>query len=210
MRASRRYYSNTAFLDLLFNALIGFVMLFMLAFLSITSKAEKGDIKTKAEFIITVTWNEESKDDVDTYLEDPLGNVLNFQRKDIGLAHLDRDDIGQMNDRITLPDGSIIQVKENQELTSIRGFISGQWVLNLHMYSKRDKPPTLVRVRLDKLNPVVRTIFQQDIELNERWQEITIGRFQMSAQGEIVGWDRLPKQLVFPLGNPIFMDLDNK
>lgn len=201
MKQGRRYYSSTAFLDLLFNALIGFVMLFIISFLSITTNAQKADIETKAEFIITVTWNEASDDDVDTYLEDPLGNVLSYRRKDIGLAHLDRDDRGQINDRVRLADGSTVTVRENQELTSIRGFIGGQWVLNLHMYAKRDKTPTRVRIRVEKLNPAVRTIYDQEVEMTEKWQEITIGRFQMSAQGQVTGWDKLPKKLAWSLGD---------
>jgi hypothetical protein len=196
MKERRRYFNNTAFLDILFNALVGFVMLFIVAFLSISTTTRKGDIETKAEFVITVTWDGDSRDDVDTYLEDPLGNILNFQVKDIGVMHLDRDDLGQENDRITLPDGSSVLIEENQEMTSIRGFIEGQWVLNVHMYNKRDDRPTMVRVRMDKLNPVVRTIFQVEIEMRERWEEVTVGRFYMSAQGEIINWDRLPKSLV--------------
>jgi len=35
-------------------------------------------------------------------LQDPAGNVLHFRQKDVGLAHLDRDDLGKINDIITL------------------------------------------------------------------------------------------------------------
>jgi hypothetical protein len=149
----RIYYNNTSFLDLLFNTLIGFVLLFIIAFLSINPKNKDADIKTKAEFVITVTWNVNSKDDVDTWLQDPAGNVLHFRQKDIGLAHLDRDDLGIINDSITLKDGRIIEYPHNQELTTIRGFVGGEWVLNVHMYNKRDPDPTLVEIRMDKLNP---------------------------------------------------------
>ncbi len=192
----RRYHSNTSFLDLIFNALVGFVLLFILSFLQINPAAKKDGVQTKAEFLITVTWGDDSPDDVDTWLEDPAGNVLHFRQKDIGLAHLDRDDLGLINDRIVLADGSTVQYHHNQELTTIRGFISGEWVLNVHMYSKRAPEPTSVEVRIDKLNPSVRTLFYRRIVLTTTWEEVTVARFVMSSYGEIVHWDDLPKKLI--------------
>ena len=196
MRPRRIYYNNTAFLDLLFNTLVGFVFLFIVAFLLINPSINKADIKTKAEFVITVTWNDNSLDDVDTWLEDPVGNVLHFRQKDIGLAHLDRDDLGKVNDVIILDDGSRVEYPHNQELTTIRGFIPGEWVLNIHMYSKRDLDPTPVEVRIDKLNPKVQTVFYKKILMKAKWEEITVTRFVMTNQGDIISWDELPKSLI--------------
>jgi hypothetical protein len=183
-------------LDLLFNTLVGFVLLFIIAFLLINPSIKKADIKTKAEFVITVTWNDNSQDDVDTWLQDPAGNVLHFRQKDVGLAHLDRDDLGKINDIITLDDGRRIEYTHNQELTTIRGFVTGEWVLNVHMYNKRDSNPTLVEVRIDKLNPKVQTLFYKKIVMKSKWEEVTITRFVMTNQGDIISWDDLPKKLL--------------
>ena len=196
MRPRRIYYNNTSFLDLLFNTLVGFVFLFIIAFLLINPSIKKADIKTKAEFVITVTWSDDSKDDVDTWLQDPAGNVLHFRQRDVGLAHLDRDDRGKINDTITLDDGHRVEYSHNQELTTIRGFLTGEWVLNVHMYSKRDANPILVEVRIDKLNPKVETVFYKKIVMKSRWEEITVTRFVMTNQGDIINWDDLPKSLV--------------
>ena len=196
MKPRRIYYNNTSFLDLLFNTLVGFVMLFIISFLLINPSIKKADIKTKAEFVITVTWSDNSQDDVDTWLQDPTGNVLHFRQKDVGLAHLDRDDLGKINDFITLDDGRKVEYSHNQELTTIRGFVTGEWVLNVHMYNKRDANPTLVEVRIDKLNPKVETVFYKKIVMKSRWEEITVTRFVMTNQGDIINWDDLPKTLV--------------
>ena len=196
MKPRRIYYNNTSFLDLLFNTLVGFVFLFIIAFLLINPSLKKADIKTKAEFVITVTWSDYSQDDVDTWLQDPAGNVLHFRQRDVGLAHLDRDDLGKLNDTITLDDGRRVEYPHNQELTTIRGFLTGEWVLNVHMYNKRDANPTLVEVRLDKLNPKVETVFYKKIVMKSRWEEITVTRFVMTNQGDIINWDDLPKTLV--------------
>jgi len=196
MRPRRIYYNNTSFLDLLFNTLVGFVLLFIISFLLINPSIKKADIKTKAEFVITVTWNDNSNDDVDTWLQDPAGNLLHFRQKDVGLAHLDRDDLGNLNDTITLPDGRSIEYTHNQELTTIRGFIPGEWVLNVHMYKKRGSDPTPVEVRIDKLNPKVRTLYYKKIVMNSTWEEVTVTRFVMTNQGDIINWDDLPKKLL--------------
>ena len=196
MRPRRIYYNNTSFLDLLFNTLVGFVFLFIIAFLLINPSIKKADIKTKAEFVITVTWSDDSQDDVDTWLQDPAGNVLHFRQRDVGLAHLDRDDLGKLNDTITLDDGRRVEYPHNQELTTIRGFLTGEWVLNVHMYNKRDANPILVEVRIDKLNPKVETVFYKKIVMKSRWEEITVTRFVMTNQGDIINWDDLPKTLV--------------
>ena len=196
MRPRRIYYNNTSFLDLLFNTLVGFVFLFIIAFLLINPSIKKADIKTKAEFVITVTWSDDSQDDVDTWLQDPAGNVLHFRQKDVGLAHLDRDDLGKINDTIILDGGRRVEYTHNQELATIRGFLPGEWVLNVHMYSKRDANPTLVEVRIDKLNPKVETVFYKKIMMKSRWEEITVTRFVMTNQGDIINWDDLPKTLI--------------
>ncbi len=196
MRPRRIYYNNTSFLDLLFNTLVGFVLLFIIAFLLINPSVKKADIKTKAEFVITVTWNDNSQDDVDTWLQDPAGNVLHFRQKDVGLAHLDRDDLGKINDIITLDDGRQVEYTHNQELTTIRGFLTGEWVLNVHMYNKREANPALVEVRIDKLNPKVQTLFYKKIVMKSKWEEVTVTRFVMTNQGDIISWDDLPKALL--------------
>jgi hypothetical protein len=183
-------------LDLLFNTLVGFVFLFIISFLLINPSIKKADIETKAEFVITVTWDDNSIDDVDTWLQDPVGNVLHFNQKDVGLAHLDRDDLGTLNDTIILDDGSRVQYPHNQELTTIRGFLTGEWVLNVHMYNKRNTNPTLVEVRIDKLNPKVETIFYKKIVMKREWEEITVTRFVMTNEGDIISWDDLPKKLL--------------
>ena len=83
---SREYGSATAFFDLLFNILCCFVVLFSISFLLMSRKIEEDrKIKANAEFMITVTWPKDSDDDVDTYVEDPLGNLVFFRRRDEGL-----------------------------------------------------------------------------------------------------------------------------
>lgn len=188
--------NNIAFLDLLFNMLLGFVMLFFISFYLMNPSRSEADIKTKAEFVITVTWQEGNKCDVDTWLQDPLGNIVFFRQKEKGLMHLDRDDLGNVNDTIVLPSGQRIVLPINQELTTIRGFIPGEWILNIHMYKKRTEEGAVVEVFIDKLNPKVKKLFYKKIILSRQWQEVTVARFTMTQQGKVWDWNSLPKKLV--------------
>lgn len=188
--------NNTAFLDLLFNTLLGFVMLFFISFYLINPAKSKADIKSKAEFVIIVVWAEGNACDVDTWLQDPLGNIIFFRQKEKGLMHLDRDDRGDINDAIILPSGQKIILPVNQELTTIRGFIPGEWILNIHLYKKRTMKGVAVEISIDKLNPKVEKLFYEKITLFEQWQEMTVTRFTMTQQGEVIDWNNLPKKLV--------------
>jgi len=187
---------STPFIDLLFNLLLCFASMFIISFLMIQPILKQAEVHTQAEYIITVTWPLNNKDDVDTWLEDPLGNVVYFKNKEAGLSHLDRDDLGDMNDVITLADGTTVRYPYNQEILTIRGFVGGEWTLNLHMYAKREKTPTTARVTVDKLNPTLKTIIAKDIILEERGEEITVARFEMGSSGDILSVNDMPKGLI--------------
>ena len=84
----RNYHTNMAFLDLLFNTLLCFAALFVLSFILINPSKKENNIKAKADFMITVTWNKDLDDDVDTYVEDPVGNLVAFMRREEGLMDI--------------------------------------------------------------------------------------------------------------------------
>jgi len=190
------YHSDRAFLDLLFNCLLGFVYLFVISFLMVEVDKKKANITTKAEYVITLTWDLNNTDDIDTWLRDPAGNLLFFRRKNVGLMHLDRDDRGNVRDSYTLPDGTTIYYPYNQEIVTIRGFIPGQWILNIHMYYKRDVKPANVEVKLEKMNPSVKTIFIKHYEIKSHGEQITVARFEMNSTGDITSIDEIPVRLI--------------
>jgi len=183
----RDYHNNTSFLDLLFNCLVGFVFLFVVAFLLIKPDVKDASIKTKAEYVITMTWALDDRNDVDIWLMDPATNLISFKNKEAGLAHLDRDDLGHVNDTFKMPDGRIIAYNYNQEILTIRGIIPGEWILNVHMYNNNTKEPSQVTIRIDKLNPKVITVFNETITLTDQWEEKTVLRFTMKNNGDMIG-----------------------
>ena len=190
----RNYHTNMAFLDLLFNTLLCFAALFVLSFILINPSKKENNIKAKADFMITVTWNKDLDDDVDTYVEDPVGNLVAFMRREEGLMHLDRDDLGHRNDTINTPNGPI-EYKDNREIVTLRGFVPGEYVVNVHMYMKREIAPTEVTIVLEKLNPYI-IIMAKNVILTTSGQEDTAFRFVVDSEGSVTKVNELKKTLV--------------
>ena len=66
-----KFKSSIGFTDMLFNLLVGFVFLFVIAFILINPPVKKSDAPKKAEYIITLEWEDDSHDDVDLWVKEP-------------------------------------------------------------------------------------------------------------------------------------------
>ena len=94
--------SNLSFNDLLFNVLVGFVMLFVIAFLLINPITKKSDIPVKAEFLIVLSWPADAADDVDLWVQRDNEKPVGFSNRENTPLHLDRDDLGRTNDKVII------------------------------------------------------------------------------------------------------------
>jgi len=184
-----------AFIDLLFNTLIGFVLLFFIAVIFISPAKDTGKIVLDAQYLIIVTWPDGSKEDIDTWIEDPQGNLTWFRNRSAGLVHLDRDDRGMLNDTIEV-DGKIIDNTLNQEVATIRGIVPGEYTVNIHYYESEKEGPVPVSVRVAKVNPVYKVAFNDTIEMRRKGEERTAVRFTILRSGEIGRINKLEKKLV--------------
>jgi hypothetical protein len=191
----RRSDIGVGFTDLLFNALLGFVVMFVLAYLMINPIARTGAVDPKAEFLITLTWPDGRKDDVDLYVEDPAGNLVWFREREAGLMHLDRDDLGLRNDLIEIGGQQVINPL-NQEVVSIRGIVPGEHVVNLHLYRAEGAMPLSAQVKVEKLNPRVEVVFYGDVVLRRQGDERTAVRFSVRPDGDFAEVNRLPRSIV--------------
>ena len=203
LRSSRRDDRAEAFTDLLFNALLGFTFMFAVAVIFMNPIAKTGAIETKAEYLITVTWPDGNPSDVDTWTQDPAGNLSWYAAKEAGLMHLDRDDTGATRDVITVG-GRTVENPLNQEIVSIRGVVPGEFTVNVKMYAydagdlartPGETPPIPVTVKVEKVNPVVRVMFYDTVELRGQGDEVTAVRFTVQPDGDVTDVNRLPKRL---------------
>jgi hypothetical protein len=183
------------FTDLLFNALLGFTYLFLIAIMFMNPVAKKGIIDPKAEYIITVAWADNNPDDIDTWVEDPNGNVIWFRNREAGLIHLDRDDRGTVNDTITI-NGVEIQNPLNQEVVTVRGVVPGEYVVNVHYYATETDKPVAATVKVSKVNPALEIVYYGDTVLEEKGDEKTAVRFVIDKSGRVDQISHIFKSLV--------------
>jgi hypothetical protein len=196
----RRRHSREAevdpFYDMLFNMLIAFVFCFIVALLAMNPTARKtGDIPSKAEFIITLSWPDMNPDDIDAWAQDPGGNVVWFRSREAGLMHLDRDDRGLENDTIVIDGKSVINPL-NQEVITIRGIAPGEYTVNANYYESKDGLPVPVTLSVIKVNPVAEVVFYGQQTLARKGDEATMVRFTVLPDGSVAGVNTLPKKLV--------------
>lgn len=196
MRRNRHKNRHAAdpFVDLLFNALLGFTFLFLVAVMFMNPEARKGRVDLKAEYIISVTWPDHLEDDIDLWVQDPLGETVSYLRTDAAWLHLDRDDRGEVNDTI-LVDGKEVTYPINQEVVTIRGIIPGEYIVNLYYYTAKSQQPFEALVKVERVNPTLQTVYVEKIPMLQQDQETTVVRFQLNDKGELQNPSKLPKVL---------------
>lgn len=183
------------FTDLLFNALLTFTFLFLIALLLMNPTAKSGIINPKAEFMITVSWPDNSPDDIDTWVEGPKGQMIWFKRPQEGLMHLDRDDRGAVND-MQLIDGKEIINPLNQEIVTIRGRPPGEFTVNIHYYRSQTLKAVPVTVYLAEVNPTLKVLHYATTTLQRESEERTAVRFSITPNGQVTDINTLQKSLV--------------
>ncbi len=183
------------FQDMLFNALLSFTFMFLIAFMLINPSDTEEKTDPKAEFLITAVWPDNHPDDIDLYVQDPQGGTVWYHQKDAGLMHLDRDDRGNFRDKVTVA-GNTIENPINQETVTLRGIIPGQYIVNIHQYlatSRDEQVP--VSVKVEKLNPTVSLVWYETFLMRGRMEE-TIVRFTLDEKGEVTALSDEFKRLV--------------
>jgi hypothetical protein len=193
-RYSRNRRATDPFIDLLFNALLGFTFLFLVSVMFMNPDARKGRVNLKAEFIISVTWPDQLADDIDLWVQDPIGETVSYLRKDAGWLHLDRDDRGEVNDTVMI-DGREVIYPINQEVVTIRGIIPGEYVVNLYYYKAAQRSPVEALIKVEKVNPTLQTVYVRKVQLAQQDEEQTVVRFTLDGVGKIGKINRLQKRL---------------
>ena len=218
MDSDARFKSSLGFIDLLFNILLGFAFLFIIAFLLIKPEAKKKDFDRRAEFVIILEWDHDAPDDLDLYVQDPTNDKVSFRLPIANYMHLDKDDLGKRNDTIINADGSTSTVMINREVVTIRGIMAGEYIINAHYYSTRvyngsqlepdertidyrSKPQRAltVKIELHKVTPY-KILWAGEKKFTHRGQEETFLRFRLDSDGEILPpFTFEPKEFVTPL-----------
>ena len=219
---NEKYRSTIGFTDLLFNILVGFAFLFIIAFLLIKPEAKKEDFERKAEFVVVMEWDHDQPDDIALYVNDPTNSTVHFRLPITNFMYLDKDDLGFANDIVKNVDGTITKVNINREVVTIRGIIPGEYIINAHYYSARkwtgqtlttnvDNSYELgkgkstgkqltVKIELYKVDPY-KIWWIGEKTFTHRAQEETFVRFIIDPDGKQVGdFTYVEKKFVTPYG----------
>jgi hypothetical protein len=181
-------------------------ILFIFAIMAMAAKVPPAaGVELKAEYIITAEWDLAHDCDVDLWVRDPLGHVVYFGQKESGSMHLDHDSRGSLSDEQRLEDGTIVKPKSYSEMVTLRGVVPGEYTVNLHLYGAMingspghqagEAYTVPVHIRIIKLNPSVATEFDQEPTLERVWQEMTVTRFSLGADGSWRGTDPTPMSM---------------
>lgn len=209
MESPNRYKSSTGMTDMLFNLLVGFVFLFVIAFILINPPTKQSDVPTKAEFLIIIEWNEDFNDDVDLWVRDPNQITVSFLNKEGGLLNLEKDDLGYSNDVFRRPDGTTDVLRINREVVTVRGTQAGTYSIAAHIYN-RGITNTLdangvrvmglagegtIKLTVIKVNPY-REEYVAEYIYHRRREEILMIDMIVDNEGNVTGIEPLRKSMI--------------
>ncbi len=180
---------------MLFKALQVIAFLFFIALLSISPDAKDGKIDSKAEFIITMDWPDSHPDDLDLFVQDPIGNIAWYRHREAGFLTLDRDDRGGANDFIVV-NGNKIPSPIREEIVTVRGIVAGEYTVNISHFQATTGEPVTATVKVQKLNPTAQVIFDDKVIVDHTGDEKTALRFKLDSAGKVIDVYRRPKSLL--------------
>lgn len=183
------------FTDIVLNVLLGFTFLVLIALALVRPEAKAGSVDVKAEVLITVSWPDGAKDDVDVYVKDPLGNIVWFFGREKGFLNLERDDRGAFHDTVMV-NGVQVESPLNQETVTLRSIIPGEYIVDVNDYSHVTAGKLPVAVRVEKLNPKVSVIYYGVKDLTHSGDEQTAVRFTLDSAGNVSDVNERPISLV--------------
>jgi hypothetical protein len=186
---------------MLFKALQVVAFLFFLALLAISPEAKEGKIDSKAEFIITMDWPDSHPDDLDLFVQDPIGNIAWYRHREAGFLTLDRDDRGGANDFIVV-NGRKIPSPIREEIVTVRGIVPGEYTVNISHFQATTGQPVQAMVKVQKLNPTAQVIFDDKVMVDHTGDEKTAVRFRLDAEGKVIDVQKRPKSLLETFRNP--------
>ena len=179
-RHNQYHGSSLSFIDMLFNIIILFVLLFFVALLTMNPDSKKKDIESKADLMIVMTWPDNSPHDIDLWLKTPE-TLIGYPHRENSYAHLEQDNLGMANNFI-MKDNERIEIPSRREVITFRGTPNGRYVVNINFFAAYgpdagNAPIVPVTVELIQINPSYRVLVKKDLTLERVKQEKTAFSF---------------------------------
>jgi len=195
----RKFFTFKPFIDTLFCCLL---MLVAILFLLKTEEEKTKMRPPNVLYEIILTWDGNSEDDLDIYVQSASGHRVSFNNREGGqgsLISLDHDALGKRRNN-SLEEGTEgVVVPFNEEIVSFRGVTEGENIVTVHVYVKRDEEPTKATIKLIKIKPF-KEIVVKEREFTVTGEEKTAFRFKTDKEGRILEVNELPANLINQLG----------
>jgi hypothetical protein len=174
--------SGTVFRDVVMLALVGFVaiVVMLLPHLNPPGAKTADDITPPGNVIVEIRWPDEIDADVDLWVQAPGDVPVGYSNKGGAIFNLLRDDLGNRVDVTGL----------NYETSYSRGIQPGEYAVNLHLYRNPSGvypiPVTVVTSVKRNAKETARQLLASDVLLVSEGEEVTVYRFDLSEDGDLV------------------------
>jgi hypothetical protein len=175
--------AGIVFRDLMTLALCGFVVCVILIMPHINppvTKVAQESSNPPGNVIVEVRWPDELDCDVDLWVEAPGDRPVGYSNKGGLIFNLLRDDLGKRADATGM----------NYEVSYSRGIPAGEYTVNVHLYRNTSGvfpiPVTIVTSVKKSAKESARQLLASKVELTREGEELTVYRFRLSAEGDLV------------------------
>jgi hypothetical protein len=174
--------TGTVFRDVIMLALAGFVamVILLLPHINPAGKAAEENTQPPGNVIVEVRWPDELDSDVDLWVEAPGDVPVGYSNKGGVIFNLLRDDLGRRADATGM----------NYEVSYSRGIVAGEYTVNVHLYRNTAGvfpiPVTIVTSVKKSAKESARQLLASNIELGREGEELTVYRFKLSEEGDLV------------------------
>lgn len=154
-------------------------------------------VKTAGVYAVVVSWPGARNDDVDSYVQDPAGEIVYFSNPSAGLMHLEHDDLGRrISGNQSFHGETRRATGPNEERVILRGTLPGEYVANVHLYRKAGLAPVPVTVTLWTLRGRDSQVTTTRLLLQREGDEKTAFRFTLDQAGAVTSTSHRPKHFV--------------
>lgn len=176
-----------------FDYMLALLGIFLIIAITEKPKATPLRIDTLGLYAVQVAWPGGSNDDVDLWVQDPLGNFAWFDALTSASMTLNGDDLGCSTGTGYGQDNKTCL---NGERTIIKAAVPGEYTVNVHMYSKNQQGKTTVTCSLWELRGHDRVLITKKIILTHGGQEETCFRFTLDTSGNATNFNTLQKRFI--------------
>lgn len=191
-KRQRRSMPGIAYLDLLVNLLMVFVVLVALTLALVKPHAGKPAIETLGTVAVVMTWPEKDNSDVDLWMQSPKGSIAFFGSPSVDYMYLEHDDLAYF---------PVKGQKQHYERMIIQQAITGEYIVNAMLYRKGDSlaskdvniPVTVQLWRLRGNDQVISTVH---FTITTQGSEHTAFRFSLNDANVIFHVNHLSKKML--------------